>query len=267
MHTNRKLVMTSNNQSENESNYSSDGCKKRGRESDDSSEKEVEILTNADSQDEEFWNDDLHRHLVSAVFEIGLRNASPAVILENMTEKAKAITSERVKSKLQKYRNNKKKSRQDFMEEYDAFLARMKAVGCAGLGTQVGRSPTALLEMMGCKKLLGGDAAAFLSYAVMNEQRTGGTRAESTGEGIAAMSSHLLRKDVTEYIQDFEGTGIPFPELSEEEKKTSLGVSLTFVMGLFLSMTQHLMSERSQAKQSADGVNSVRSDSPPVDQL
>lgn len=253
-------------QDENELNHPSDSCRKRGLEEDDTSEKEVETIDGAEPQDEESWTDDLHRHLVSAVFEIGLRNASPAVILENMTEKARAITSERVKSKLQKYRNNKKKSRQDFMEEYDAFLARMKTVGCAGLGTQSSRSPTALLEMMGCKKLLGGDAAAFLSYAVMNEQQIGISQGSSTGEGIAAMSSHLLRKDVTEYIQDFEGTGIPFPELSEEEKKTSLGVSLTFVMGLFLSMTQHLMSERTDKRFTTTETNAIRPDSPPVDQ-
>ncbi len=257
--------MTSKIHDENEMNYSSNSCKKRGRDDDDTSEKEVDSVTHVDSADEGIWSDELHRHLVSAVFEIGLRNASPAVILENMTEKAKAITSERVKSKLQKYRNNKKKSRQDFMEEYDAFLARMKTVGCAGMGTQHGRSPTALLEMMGCKKLLGGDAAAFLSYAVINEQHLGAPRGNPTGEGIAAMSSHLLRKDVTEYIQDFEGTGIPFPELSEEEKNTSLGISLTFVMGLFLSMTQHVMSERADARRLVEEANAITPDSPPID--
>lgn len=253
--------------------YSSDGSNinsnnKRSREDDYTSEKASEKEGRTITEDDGPWSADLHRHLVSAVFEIGLRNASPAVILENMTEKSKAITSERVKSKLQKYRNNKKKSRQDFMEEYDAFLARMNAVGCAGLGSQVGRSPTALLEMMGCKKLLGGDAAAFLSYAVINEQTAGGSRGDAAVEGIAAMTSHLLRKDVSEYIQDFEGTGIPFPELSEEEKQTSLGVSLTFVMGLFLSMTQHLMTERAEAKRLADLQlsNSLNADQQSVDE-
>lgn len=260
----------SSSDDDNDVTYSSDGSNKRGRDDDDddTSEKASVKEGRTITEDEGPWSADLHRHLVSAVFEIGLRNASPAVILENMTEKAKAITSERVKSKLQKYRNNKKKSRQDFMEEYDAFLARMNAVGCAGLGSPGGRSPTSLLEMMGCKKLLGGDAAAFLSYAVMNEQTASGSRGDGAIDGIAAMTSHLLRKDVSEYIQDFEGTGIPFPELSEEEKQTSLGVSLTFVMGLFLSMTQHLMSERTEAKRLADlqVADSLNTDQDPVDE-
>lgn len=260
----------SSSDDDNEGTYSSDGSNKRGRDNDDDDDtsEKASVKEGRTIADEGPWSADLHRHLVSAVFEIGLRNASPAVILENMTEKAKAITSERVKSKLQKYRNNKKKSRQDFMEEYDAFLARLNAVGCAGLGSPGGRSPTSLLEMMGCKKLLGGDAAAFLSYAVMNEQAAGGSRGDAAIEGIAAMTSHLLRKDVSEYIQDFEGTGIPFPELSEEEKQTSLGVSLTFVMGLFLSMTQHLMTERTEAKRLADLqlANSSSTDQHPVDE-
>lgn len=212
------------------------------------------------------WSDELHKQLVSTIFDIGLRNSSPAVILENMTEKSKAITSERVKSKLQKYRNNKDKSRQDFIDEYDAFLTRLKALGCAGVGTQAGSSPVALLEMMGCKKLLGGDAAAFLSYAVMNEQ-SGLVKSDSTGEGMTSMSSNLLRKDVAEYVENFSGTGIPFPELTEEEKKTSLGVSMTFVMGLFLSMTQHLMTERAEAERLAkeEGVGNLKQ--PPLDQI
>ena len=102
----------------------------------------------------------------------------------------------------------------------------------------------------------------------MNEQTAGGSRGDAAVEGIAAMTSHLLRKDVSEYIQDFEGTGIPFPELSEEEKQTSLGVSLTFVMGLFLSMTQHLMSERTEAKRLADiqSGNSLNEDPITIDE-
>lgn len=246
------------------------GSKKRNRESEDdtssehaSAGKAHKINTNSDDQE---WSDEFHKEFVSAVFDIGLRNSSPAVILENMTEKSKAITSERVKSKLQKYRNSKDKSRQDFIDEYDAFLARLKAVGCAGVGTHAGSSPLALLEMMGCKKLLGGDAAAFLSYAVLNENSSS-AKNDQIVNGATSMSSQLFRKDVSEYVENFAGTGIPFPELTEEEKNTSLGVSMTFVMGLFLSMTQHLMQERTEAERLSRDNDAGNSKPPALDQV
>lgn len=203
--------------------------------------------------DEDGWTEEQHKEFVSAVFEIGLRNSSPAVILENMTQKPKTITSERVKSKLQKYRNNREKSKQEFLEGYDAFLQRAKAIERAG-GTPRGSSPAAsLLEVMGSPKLVGGDVAAFLSYAVLKECES---RNNGDGEG-AVLSTRLLRKGAMEYVDNFAGTGIPFPELTESEKKSSLGVSMTFVMGLFLSMTQHLMRERTAASSGAAGAQNT----------
>lgn len=49
------------------------------------------------------WPDELHRDFVSAVFDVGLKHSSPSTILEHMP-KHPQITSERVKSHLQKYR-------------------------------------------------------------------------------------------------------------------------------------------------------------------
>lgn len=197
------------------------------------------------------WDEDLHKEFVASIFEVGLRNSSPAVISENMTRKLLSITSERIKSKLQKYRNNKEKSRQEFLEQYEAFLIRLKAVGSAGAGVGTAVSPMSVLEMMGTNTLLGGDVAAYLSFAVMQEEATS---ANTEGEG-SALTSQLLQKGALEYLENFGGAGIPFPELSEEEKKSSLGVSMTFVMGLFLSMTQHLMREREAERLSEVGAS------------
>jgi SHAQKYF class myb-like DNA-binding protein len=215
------------------------------------------------ANDDDEWGEELHRKFAAAIFEIGLRNSSPAVILENMSQKPKSITSERVKSKLQKYRNNKEKSKQEFLEEYEAFLHRAKAIECAGVTPRGSSAAASLLEMMGAKKLLGGDAAAFLSYAVMKEQEV------NAGDGDAAvLSTQILRKGALEYVENFAGAGIPFPELTEPEKKSSLGVSMTFVMGLFLSMTQHLKRERAMAENLvASGLNGVASNQElPADQ-
>ena len=214
----------------------------------DSSQHSNKRIDLGDDSSEETWDENLHRKFVGAIFDVGLRNSSPAIILENMTYKSKAITSERVKSKLQKYRNQKGKSEKEYMEEYDAFLARLKALGRAGAGTQAGDSPYGLLEMMGCKKMLGGDAAAFLSYAVLNENGGNAKGIGATGTVGANAPASQLVGNVNEYVDQFAGMGIPFPELTEAEKKTSLGLSMTLVMGLFMSMTQHLTKERAEAQ-------------------
>jgi SHAQKYF class myb-like DNA-binding protein len=185
------------------------------------------------------WDEETHRFFAEAIYELGLRNSSPAVILENMVQQPQMISSERVKSKLQKYRNQREKSKQEFMEDYNSFIRKAKAIETAGGGGS--QAPGALLEMMGSSKLYGGDVAAFLSYAVMKER-------EIKQGGESLLSTAILKKGALEYVENFSGTGIAFPKLSEEEKKSSLGVSMTFIMGLFLSMTQHIMKERARTE-------------------
>ena len=189
---------------------------------------------------EEEWDEETHKLFAEAIYDIGLRNSSPAVILENMAQQPKMISSERVKSKLQKYRNQGEKSRQEFMDDYSSFIRKAKAIETAGGGGSA--APGALLEMMGSSKLFGGDVAAFLSYAVMKEREI------KSGSGPQALSTDVLKKDALEYVENFSGTGIAFPQLTDEEKGSSLGVSMTFVMGLCLSMTQHVMKERARAE-------------------
>lgn len=182
-----------------------------------------------------------------------MRNSSPAVILENMIERPNAITSERVKSKLQKFRNSKDKALQDFMDEYDAFLGKLQAVGPAGMGNQQD-SISAILQMMGRRKLVGGDAAAMVSYLAISEDSmsagasapAAGLRSQTTGKSGAA--THFLRKDAIEYVEDFAGAGIPFPMLSDEERKSSLGLSMLHVKELFQSTRHHVLTSRDIAK-------------------
>ena len=171
-------------------------ARKRPRFGDDiAGEKKAE--RSSDEFDRREWSEEMHKMFVAAIFEVGLRNSSPAVILENMAQKPKTITSERIKSKLQKYRNNRDKSKQEFMDEYSSFLHRAHAIECAGGAGGAVATPVALLEMMGSSKLLGGDAAAFLSYAVMKEgegNQEGGTEgsALSTPTTITSYSFFIL---------------------------------------------------------------------------
>ena len=103
---------------------------------------------------------------------------------------------------------------------------------------------------------------------MLNEQSGKSAKSDAPGgDGAGGVSSQLLRRDIGEYMDNFAGTVIPFPELTEEEKTTALGSSMTFVMGLFLSMTQHLMLERAEAERLAkEAEHELNNGKPPASQ-
>jgi SHAQKYF class myb-like DNA-binding protein len=183
----------------------------------------------------EAWSESTHRRFVESIYEIGVKHASPSVILENMTCSHDALTSERVKSHLQKYRNNKDKSKEEFFFEYDGWLQKALTVGAAGGANSSLVPPASIVEIMGTDKLLGGDVAALLSYSTMAEEDF---ILNNTGAlGMGRSSSNDLARLVT-------GARIPFPVLSEDERKSPLGISISHVVSLFYSMTQCITKER-----------------------
>lgn len=220
------------------------------------------------------WGEDLHRDFVSSIFEIGLKNASPAVILENMTQKMETITSERVKSKLQKYRSNKnkQKSKEEFMKHYGDFLRKIQSIEARTSvdeipGADVDVVISAVMEDLVSNNqhacLLSGDVAGYLSYCVMKES----TRKDGKpSNGAAATSSsglptNVLRKGAREYVDNYAGCRLNFPVLTDVEKQSSLGIAMTFIAGLFLTMSQHLTRER--ARQETIGLKLSTSSSAP----
>jgi SHAQKYF class myb-like DNA-binding protein len=237
------------------------------------------------------WNEEQHKNFVSSIFEIGLKNASPAIILENMTQKVDTmITSERVKSKLQKYRSkkNKEKSKQEFMTNYCEFLQRIKSIqattaagsgrlgagirhrhdqGVADCGASASSDPILLklLEDIGSSNpgnnkqlLLGGNVAGYLTYCVMKEnkqtdkncieEQSSANNNGSSTSSTAVLPTNVLRKGAREYVDNYAGCAMQFPILTEIEKKSSLGIAMTFIAGLFLTMSQHLTRERARAE-------------------
>jgi SHAQKYF class myb-like DNA-binding protein len=269
------------------SSSSSNGCKRK-REEDEfdttttKNEKENENENhnneneNENSDNDNEWNEDEHEKFVSSIFEIGLKNASPAIVMENMistkhTQKVEMITSERVKSKLQKYRNNKEKSKQEFMDKYCSYLKKIKSLEDDGT-IKDDSDLSSLMAVMGSgNKLLGGDTAGYLTYAVMKEcnkekkkkkKRNGNTTNGNNNNGNNddndeesedednndVLSTNVLRKGARDYVDNYAGSAIQFPILTATEKKSSLGIAMTFIMGLFLSMSQHLTRERARAE-------------------
>ncbi|KAL3663124.1 transcription, DNA-templated [Phytophthora oleae] len=72
------------------------------------------------------WPDDLHRLFVAAIFDVGLKNASPKALLTLMEAAGpnSGLTTEHLKSHLQKYRLNYERSRMEFLEYYDRSAKR-----------------------------------------------------------------------------------------------------------------------------------------------
>lgn len=158
------------------------------------------------------WPDRLHRDFVAAVFDVGLKHSSPSAILEQMPQNDQ-ITSERIKSHLQKYRLNRQKSKKEFMVNYDASMAKMKA------GTMT-NDP----ESMNF-----GEVAAHLSYKTISD---------------AEMESRNI--DLHGMVMSGGGSAgiLHLPQLTEEEKLTPVGVSLGYMIGLFFSLKNQLISQR-----------------------
>ncbi|TMW69414.1 hypothetical protein Poli38472_001570 [Pythium oligandrum] len=72
------------------------------------------------------WPDELHRLFVAAIFDLGLKNASPKALMPFMGGSAGqyGLTTEHLKSHLQKYRLNYERSRAEFLEFYDETAKR-----------------------------------------------------------------------------------------------------------------------------------------------
>ena len=71
------------------------------------------------------WSDALHRRFMGALFDIGLQLARPKSVFSAMQEWGfpVGLTTERIISHLQKYRNNSKKYRERFLEQFDVAFA------------------------------------------------------------------------------------------------------------------------------------------------
>jgi len=151
------------------------------------------------------WPDELHRDFVSAVFDVGLKHSSPSGVLDHM-QASEEVTTERIKSHLQKYRLHRQKSKKEFMSSYESTMLRMKS-------GENDHSPASL----SC-----GEIASHLTYSTMIEK-----------EVSDADPSSLV-----------EGGILQLPQLTEDEKCSPVGASMGYLMGLFFSLKQQLHTQR-----------------------
>jgi SHAQKYF class myb-like DNA-binding protein len=180
------------------------------------------------------WPDDLHRDFVSAIFDVGLKHSSPSTVMEHMPPHEQ-ITTERIKSHLQKYRLHRQKAKKEFMTSYQATMQQMNADGLDGVTS-----------------LAGGQVAAHLAYAsqhhpdpepeAVDESGGGGRGDEEAPAGGPEDGKHTAATAAEEPQHDV----FLLPNLTEAEKVSPIGVSLGYLMGLFFSLRQQLDVQRQE---------------------
>lgn len=64
------------------------------------------------------WSDDLHKHFMACIFDIGLQHSKPKMLLKLLQPAPEGLSTEHIKSHLQKYRKNCQKTRNLFLEQF-----------------------------------------------------------------------------------------------------------------------------------------------------
>ena len=185
------------------------------------------------------WNDDIHREFVGAIFDIGMRHSSPSSILDQMSKVSEEITSERIKSHLQKFRLNKEKSKREYMFSYDAALAKFKARGTSAVPPNLAAGEIAAFLTYSCtvtaKNIIPTEAAQFSRTTTRHPQ------------SVLTTTSNNTNNENPSSIYTSPSSMI-IPSLTENEKRSPLGSSLGYIIGLFFTLRQELMDQRRLSK-------------------
>ena len=160
------------------------------------------------------WPEDLHRDFVSAIFDVGLKHSSPSTILEHMPAHEQ-ITTERIKSHLQKYRMHRVKSKKEFISSYETSMRKLQHGGVENAKSVSGSSP-----------------AAHVAYSVLNS------------DGAVDPTAKAVEDQIDHKQLQIKNEALMLPRLTEAEKASPVGSAMGYLMGLFFSLKQQLMIQR-----------------------
>jgi SHAQKYF class myb-like DNA-binding protein len=202
------------------------------------------------------WTSDAYRSFIKAVYNQGMKHASPSVIRQSMTMRSPTITSERIKSHLQKYRLHSKKNKGEFVTEYDTWMAKVThAVGASDLamGSTPLPTPRYALQLSGMGLPSAGALAAYLTYSVVAEERGRDQEQRPSGDpGVARLPSTVPQDAEQQEIlaRLASDPTFVFPALTDEEKHSSIGRMLMHVMALCMELNDQILQQRHGAQSS-----------------
>jgi hypothetical protein len=201
---------------------------------------------------------ELHRSLVSAIFDAGVLIASPAEIAKQMhlLLQYPHLKTENIKSHLQCFRKNIGTGKTKFMEDYDRFLERLYVVH------RHNTIPGAF-GMVDLRQVLGGKSAALMTYSVMEGSRNGRTNNDGTSQlggnnhnptskAVTTVRQSLPMGDILDYTfvhtksstSGINVTKLPVPRLTQKEMETPVGKSFLQLFGLLKDMDRYILQTR-----------------------
>ena len=170
------------------------------------------------------WPDSLHRTFVAAIFNVGLKASTPVAIHSTMQQQQAALespadttdstmTTERIKSHLQKFRLHAGKSQGEFMASYDKVLKKLKE------GEE------------------GGD-----------EVEEGGVEAGRTGAQATYAAMNFVDGNLSHRDQELGGLDGIMGSLSDFEKMTPVGISLGNLVQIAKTLADTLAQQRATSQ-------------------
>ena len=188
------------------------------------------------------WPEDLHRDFVSAIFDVGLKHSSPATILEHMS-KHEQITTERIKSHLQKYRLHRVKSKKEFISSYEASLRNFQNHNSSSNSLVIGNGEVAAHLTSVSLGSSSGKKMDISNNSSINKTKK--EDASNTNVATIAKSSDdaLVKQSPRQQLNNNDS--LMLPQLTEAEKQSPIGAAMGYLMGLFFSLKQQLMIQRS----------------------
>lgn len=192
------------------------------------------------------WPEDLHRDFVSAIFDVGLKQSSPSTILEHMP-KHEQITTERIKSHLQKYRLHRAKSKKEFISSYEASLRKFQSQGGVdAAGAIAGGEVAAHLTYSNQENVAdGGNGGVLGSADAMSPASAPVLSTENVNPVAATEEASANTAPMNHPPQEPQNESLMLPELTELEKQSPIGAAMGYLMGLFFSLRQQLLIQRS----------------------
>ena len=156
-----------------------------------------------------------------------MKNASPSTVMEFMRPNPE-LTSERVKSHLQKYRLNRVKSRNEFLESFDSQLSNLSSnYGAVGDNDA---------SQMSC-----GEPAAYCMHETMHGRDVDG----GDGNSFSAPQQPGTSSAVNS-VSDSRGevSVLALPLLSADEREGPIGQSFSHLIGMFNALSEQLEMSR-----------------------
>ena len=143
------------------------------------------------------WSVPLHQDFVAAVFDVGLKCASPKLLLEMMPV-VDGLTSEHIKSHLQKYRLHRQRSREEFLKSYNYLtdLDGGKGLGGGSAAATVAKAAAAAAGGGGGGGGGGDSKPSFPGCGPPNPEPAGcGSSCDCNGGGTGGGAGSLASED------------------------------------------------------------------------